>query len=302
MLNSVSRFWPNGIGNSSGVLGHYLMDNIVGPNVSGLLPQLRDGEVVNEDGKASGIDIVAYRNIDSRHPRFLRSYVHEGSSGARLFPAYARTMTGYGAGIKKTVRSYYTSPVGFNTRGEMLARWENYVDIDKDVVDAWGIPVLKIHCRWSDNEIEMARDARENLVALFHALGAEQVRVSRDLANPGAAIHDMGTARMGNDPKKSVLNQYNQAHDAKNLFVVDGASFVTSGGYGPTLTIGALAARFSLPSFNSGGVGTYEAPNRVATARRKCRSRTSCQRTAPSDRARSSAGSLQVAVFQPRAE
>jgi hypothetical protein len=111
--------------------------------------------------------------------------VHEGSSGARLFPTYARTMVGYGAGFKKTVRSYYTSPIGFNTRGEMLARWENYVDIDKNVVDAWGIPVLKIHCRWSDNEIEMARDARENLVALFHALGAEQVRVSRDLAGPG---------------------------------------------------------------------------------------------------------------------
>jgi len=245
LLNSVSRFWPNGMANSSGVLGHYLMDNIVGPNVSGLLPQLRDREVVNEDGKASGIDIVAYRNIESRHPRFLRSYVHEGSSGARLFPSYARTMVGYGAGFKKTVRSYYTSPLGFNTRGEMLARWENYIEIDRNVVDAWGIPVLKIHCRWSENENEMARDARENLLALFHALGAEQVRVSRDLANPGAAIHDMGTARMGNDPKKSVLNKYNQAHDAKNLFVVDGAAFVTSGGYGPTLTIGALAARAS---------------------------------------------------------
>src|SRR5439155_976345 len=149
----------NGLTNSSGVLGHYLMDNIVGPNVSGLLPQLRDKEVVNEDGKASGIDIVAYRNIDSRHPRFLRSYVHEGSSGARLFPTYARTMTGYGAQFKKSVRSWYTSPVGFNTRGEMLARYDNYIEIDKNVVDAWGIPALKIHCRWSDNEVQMARDA-----------------------------------------------------------------------------------------------------------------------------------------------
>jgi choline dehydrogenase-like flavoprotein len=115
----------------------------------------------------------------------------------------------------------------------MLARYDNYIEIDTNVVDAWGIPALKIHCRWSDNEVQMARDARENLMALFKALGAETVRVSRDLANPGAAIHDMGTARMGNDPKKSVLNKYNQAHDVKNLFVVDGASFVTSGGYGP---------------------------------------------------------------------
>jgi choline dehydrogenase-like flavoprotein len=91
----------------------------------------------------------------------------------------------------------------------------------------------------------MAKDARETLLALFDELGAEQVRLSRDLANPGAAIHDMGTARMGGDPKNSVLNKFNQAHDVKNLFVVDGASFVTSGGYGPTLTVGALAARAS---------------------------------------------------------
>ncbi len=182
MLNSRSRFWPQGIANSSGVLGHYLMGNFGGPSVTGLLPQLRDREPVNEDGKASGVDIVPYRNIQSRHPKFLRSYVHEGGSGARMFPAHARSMAGYGSQFKKNVRSWYTTHLTFNTRAEVLAQWENYVEIDSDVVDAWGIPVL---------------------------------------------------------------NKFNQAHDAKNLFVVDGASFVTSGGYGPTLTIGALAARAS---------------------------------------------------------
>jgi choline dehydrogenase-like flavoprotein len=245
MLNSVSRSWPDGIANSSGVLGHYLMDNIGGPAVSGLLPQLRDREVVNEDGKSSGIDIVAYRNIDSHHPKFLRSYVHEGGSGARMFPSFARSMVGYGNQFKRTVRSYYTTPLAFNTRGEMLARWENYVEIDADVVDAWGIPVLKFHCEMSDNEREMAKDAVENLKALFEALGAENVQARDTLMGVGYAIHGMGTARMGNDPKKSVLNKFSQAHDVKNLFVVDGAGFVTSGGYGPTLTIGALAARAS---------------------------------------------------------
>ena len=245
MLNSISRFWPDGIANSSGVLGHYLMDNIGGPNVSGLLPQLRDREVVNEDGKASGVDIVPYRNIDSRHPKFIRSYVHEGGSGARAFPYFARSISGYGQKFKRTVRSYYTAPIAFGTRGEMLARFENYVGIDKDVVDAWGIPVLKFHCRMSDNEREMAKDAVQNLKALMEALGAEHVSVRDRLMDPGFAIHCMGTARMGADPRKSVLNKFNQAHDVKNLFVVDGACFVTSGGYGPTLTIGALAARAS---------------------------------------------------------
>jgi choline dehydrogenase-like flavoprotein len=245
MLNSVSRFWPNGIANSSGVLGHYLMDQLFGPSVSGFLPQLRDRTPVNEDGKAGGVYIEAYRNINSRHPKFMRSYDHEGGSGARIFPGYATSMTGYGSQFKKTVRSYYTAPISFYMLGETLARWENYVEIDKNVVDAWGIPVLKIHCQWSDNESEMAKDAVETLQELFHALRAENVTVAKEVFTPGSAMHDMGTARMGSDPKKSVVNKFNQTHDVKNLFVVDGASFVTSGGYGPTLTIGALSARAS---------------------------------------------------------
>ena len=219
------------------------MDNFGGPGITGFLPQLMDRKPTNDDGKSSGIDIVAYRNINSRHPKFIRSYTHEGGSGTRLFPGYAKSMVGFGSQFKKTVRSYYTAPISFNTRAEVLARWENYVEIDKQVVDSWGIPVLKIHCQFGDNEAAMAVDAVENLKALFDALKAENVQVSTEIMTPGSMIHDMGTARMGTDPKKSVLNKYNQTHEVKNLFVVDGASFVTSGGYGPTLTIGALSAR-----------------------------------------------------------
>jgi len=243
LLNSTSRRWPDGLANSSGVLGRYLMDNWGGPGISGLLPQLRDRAVINEDGKSSGVDIVAYRNISSRQPDFLRSYTHEGGSGARMFPSAARAMTGYGNRFKRSVRSWYTTNLGFNTRAEMLARRDNYVEIDRNTVDAWGIPVLRIRARFSDNEFAMARDAVENLQALFRALGAEHVRVTTELQAPGSMIHEMGTARMGADPNKSVLNKFNQAHDCKNLFVVDGSSFVTSGGYGPTLTIATLAAR-----------------------------------------------------------
>ncbi len=245
LLNSVSRHWLTGMANSSGVLGHYLMDNIGGPSVQGFLPALKGRAVVNEDGKAGGIDVVAYRNILTQHPKFIRSYVHEGASGAQLFPHYANRLAGFGEKLKRDVKRNYTAWFSLNTRGEMLARRENFVEIDKTQVDAWGIPVLKIYCRHSDNEREMAKDAAENLHALAVAAKAENVRVENELHTPGMIIHDMGTARMGADPTKSVLNKWNQAHDIRNLFVVDGACFVTSGGYGPTLTIGALAIRAS---------------------------------------------------------
>jgi choline dehydrogenase-like flavoprotein len=245
LLNSTSRHWPNGLANSSGVLGHYLMDNIGGPSVEGFLPELMGREVVNEDGKAGGIDIVAYRNIQERHPRFIRSYTHEGVTGAQLFPGYATSVPGFGKEFKRKVKSCYTAWFALNTRGEMLARWENFVEIDRNVVDVWGIPVLRIHCQHSDNDREMAKDAAVNLRALAEAVKAEGIQVRTGLDTPGMIIHDMGTARMGADPKKSVLNRWNQAHDVSNLFVVDGACFVTSGGYGPTLTIGALAMRAS---------------------------------------------------------
>jgi choline dehydrogenase-like flavoprotein len=246
MLNSVSRIWPNGIANSSGILGHYLMDNFgFGPGFIGFLPQLAGAKVTNDDGKSSGVFVVPYRNISDRHPRFIRSYIHEGWSGAQMFAHYAAHLPGFGLDFKKQIRRYYPAIIGFHHvfLGEMLARRENYVEIDKHVTDAWGIPVLKIHCEFSHNEREMAKDASENLKELLHTAGAEILSVGSHLRPPGSMVHEMGTCRMGNDPKKSVLNKFNQAHDVSNLFVVDGSSFVTSGGYGPTLTIGALAAR-----------------------------------------------------------
>src|SRR4026209_2046549 len=114
-----------------------------------------------------------------------------------MFPGFARALTGYGQRFKQSVRSWYTTPLSFNTRAETLARFENHVEIDRNTVDAWGIPILKIHCQFSDNEREMARDAVENLKALFHALGAEHVRVTTNLQAPRSLIHNKGTARPG---------------------------------------------------------------------------------------------------------
>src|SRR5580704_8873393 len=153
-------------------------------------------------------------------------------------------MTGFGSDFKARVRSFYTVGVGMTARAEMLSRFENYAEIDPNgVVDAWGIPVLKIHAQHSDNEREMARDAGECSAEILQAAGAVVLQTGGNMTVPGRIIHELCTARMGDDPKRSVLNKFNQSWDVKNLFVTDGAAFVSSACQNPTLTILALTMR-----------------------------------------------------------
>ena len=246
LLNSTSSAHPKGLGNSSGVLGRYLVDHFGGTGAAGYLPMLAGREPVNEDGKSSGIFIPRFRNLDARtkHPKFLRGYGYEGGSSIGGFPGNARRTPGFGSEFKKTVRRWYVAPVGLTTRANMLSRFENFVEIDPDgVVDAWGIPVLRIHIQHSDNEREMARDAAESATEILRKAGAVEIRTQNVMPAPGRIIHELGTARMGNDPKTSVLNKYNQAHDVKNVFVTDGAAFVGAANQNPTLTILALTIR-----------------------------------------------------------
>ncbi|HJZ69539.1 MAG TPA: GMC oxidoreductase, partial [Blastocatellia bacterium] len=249
LLNSKSRQHPNGLGNSSGVLGHYLMDHFGGIGASGYFNVLAGRDPVNEDGKTSGLLVPRFRNIskETKQQRFIRGYGFECGSGSRMYPAFAKSPSltpGFGSEFKKRVRHYYSTPVSMTTRAEMLARRENYAEIDPDgVVDAWGIPVLKMHVQYSDNEREMARDAAQTSEEILRAAGAEVVSTGGRITAPGRIIHELGTARMGNDPKTSLLNKFNQSWDVKNLFVVDGAAFVTSANQNPTLTILALTMR-----------------------------------------------------------
>jgi choline dehydrogenase-like flavoprotein len=249
LFNSKSRQHPTGLGNSSGVLGRYLMDHFGGIGASGYFHTLAGRVPVNEDGKASGLLVPRFRNIsrESRHPRFIRGYGFECGSGSRMFPAFAKNpnvTAGFGSEFKKRVRHYYTSPVSMTVRAEMLPRFDNYAEIDPSgVVDAWGIPVLKMHCVYSDNEREMAKDAAETSEEILRAAGAEIVSTGGRMTAPGRIIHELGTARMGSDRKTSVLNKFNQSWDVKNLFVVDGAAFVTCANQNPTLTILALTMR-----------------------------------------------------------
>jgi choline dehydrogenase-like flavoprotein len=249
LFNSKTRQHPVGLGNSSGTLGHYLMDHFGGIGASGYFHILAGKDAMNEDGKAAGLLIPRFRNIskETKQARFIRGYGFECGSGARIFPAFAKNpnvIPGFGSEFKKRVRHYYTSPVSLTTRAEMLPRFENHVEIDPDgVVDAWGVPVLKFHVQYSDNEREMARDAAETSEEILRAAGAEVVSTGGRITAPGRIIHELGTARMGNDAKTSVLNKFNQSWDVKNLFVVDGAAFVTCANQNPTLTILALTMR-----------------------------------------------------------
>jgi len=246
LLNSRSRLYPNGLGNSSGVLGHYLVDHFGGIGAAGYFHVLAGRQPVNEDGKNSGITIPRFRNlsVETRHPDFIRGYSFECGSATGMFPAAARRLHGFGQEFKKEVRRWYTAPVGMTVRAEMLSRFENYAEIDPDgVVDAWGIPVLRIHIQHSDNERAMGKDAAQTSEEILRAAGAEIVATGGQLTAPGRIIHELGTARMGDDPKKSVLNKFNQVHDVRNVLVTDGAAFVSSCNQNPTLTILALTVR-----------------------------------------------------------
>jgi choline dehydrogenase-like flavoprotein len=161
-----------------------------------------------------------------------------------MLPTVINSIPGFGESFKKAVReSKDAPPFWMGAFGEMLPRFENRVTIDKDVKDAWGIPAAHIDCGHSENEREMARDQVESLSEMAHEAGFEVHWTGSQLATPGLCIHEVGTARMGTDPKKSVLNKFNQSWDVKNVFVTDGASFVSQGCQNPTLTMMALTVR-----------------------------------------------------------
>jgi choline dehydrogenase-like flavoprotein len=240
LLNSSTREYPNGLANSSGALGHYLMDHVVGGGASGKLMDFKMPPNANEPARPNGIYVPRFRNTPTtgKHRGFIRGYGYQGGAG----PEFNFSAEGYGASFKKSVKEGFYQ-VGLGAFGESLARWDNYIEIDKELKDAWGIPALRISMTHGDNEAALMEDAAASAAEMLEATGAKDIKVQARVEEPGMAIHELGTARMGNDPKKSVLNAFNQTHDVKNLFVMDGASFVSSACQNPTLTMMAITVR-----------------------------------------------------------
>jgi choline dehydrogenase-like flavoprotein len=255
LLNSKSTLFPNGLANSSGTVGRYLMDS-VGSSGWGRFPQFEKMPPHNHDGVGGMHMYMPWWKFDRKND-FPRGYHIEMGGGrempgAGMFDDVCEHHEGYGAALKAQCRKSYGTDIGFAGRGEMIPNADTYCEIDPDVVDQWGIPVLRFHFKWSEYELRQAQDMQETFRAIVEAAGGEYAtKTSIDGQYPfgiepgGKIIHEVGTARMGADPKTSVLNGSCQAHDVKNLFVTDGASLVTNPDKNPTLTIMALSWKAS---------------------------------------------------------
>lgn len=241
MLNSKSRRFPNGIANSSGVLGHYLMDHnynaMVTADIDGYEDEYYSGR------RPASLYIPNWHYEPSRYHRdFKRGYALAGSA-SRVDWQDMGVSDGFGTSFKAKLHNPGTWMMGLQGQGEMLANRDNQVSLSATEKDKWGMPQLHFNCRWSDNEIAMTYAAVDTAASMMKKAGFRNIQKSNLGQPPGLAIHEVGTARMGKDPAESVLNGYNQCHDVPNLFVTDGASFCSSAAVNPSLTFMAITAR-----------------------------------------------------------
>lgn len=238
-LESTRLMLLSGIGAQSEALGKYLMDHIYGGGAAGTMPGVETRAWAGPPRRPNGIYVPRFRNVSEKSTSgFIRGYGYQGGST----PGFSFGAPGFGAKYKEAVRET-THGINLGLWGECLARKENFVTLDKDQKDAWGIPVLRIHAEWSDNEKALFEDGRNQAAEMLEAAGAKNVHKTGGYSVPGFCIHEMGTARMGNDPKTSVLNKWAQAHDISNVFCTDGAAWVSSGCANPTLGMMAITVR-----------------------------------------------------------
>ena len=239
LLNSKTPRFATGLANSSAQVGRNLMDHAMGGGARGTVPGMEDKTIHGR--RPNGIYVPRFRNVGTKHPDFLRGYGFQG--GASRDGWQRGPVPGFGREFKEALRK--PGPWGFSLYGfgECLPRPTNYVELDPTLVDAWGVPALRIHCEWSDNERSLLKDMSVTAAELLEAGGVKDIQPFVDDNPPGLTIHEMGTARMGRDPKTSVLNAHNQSHDVKNLFITDGACMASSACQNPSITYMALTAR-----------------------------------------------------------
>lgn len=267
LLNSKSARFQNGLANSSGVVGKYLNDS-TGASRGAFIPALMDRKRYNEDG-VGGAHVYSPWWLDNKKLDFPRGY-HIEYGGGMGMPMYGfgfgmegrnsivpgrdgkpKAAGGYGADLKDDFRRFYGANIGMAGRGEPVPLESNYCEIDPNTVDKYGIPTLRFNYKWGEAEIKQAKHMQDTFEEIIHAMGGIALgkkpgpETNYGLEAPGKIIHEIGTARMGNDPKTSVLNKYSQAHDVKNLFVVDAAAFPSQGDKNVTWTILANSWRTS---------------------------------------------------------
>lgn len=260
MLNSTSRIFPNGLANSSGVLGHYVMDHVFGVRVTGIL---KNGGSGTQDQSIRRLYIPRWQNIGAqRSPSFMRGY---GLQMTMIQADYVRRHSVFACGGARPRRGpalklwlaelrdllflrhaarEKAAFVSLDAFGEMLPNYDNRIEIDKEGgIDSCQIPILKVDCQHGENEAAMVKHMFTSAVEMFDAAGVTLLDYQRLPYEPGRCIHEAGTCRMGKDPKKSVLNEFNQCHDVRNVFVTDGGCFPSQGTQNPTLTMMALTLR-----------------------------------------------------------
>ncbi|MGX1930919.1 GMC family oxidoreductase [Flagellimonas sp. 2504JD4-2] len=261
LLNSKSKQHPNGLGNSSNVMGKYLHDS-TGSNLMGFIPDLMNRQTYNEDG-VGGMHVYTPWWLENEKLDFPRGY-HIEMWGGLGMPSYGfgfnpnalnqffgLPVGGYGDGLRKDVKKYYGSVIGMAGRGESVAQESNYCEIDNTKVDEYGIPVLKFHYKWTDHEIKQVKHMQDTFEEIIHNMGGQVLgqKAGKDanygILTPGEIIHEVGTTRMGDNKKTSVVNKYQQMHDVDNVFIVDAGPFVSQADKNPTWTILALAWRAS---------------------------------------------------------
>ena len=253
LLNSKSTKFPNGIANGSGMVGRNLTDT-VGYALGGTIPAMEGMPRHNCDGIGGMHVYVPWWELEKKNKDFPRGYHIEIGGGFGMpqigsFRGVAARAEGYGAGLKDSIRQYYGSTVSFAGRGEMIPNEHSYCEIDPNVVDQFGIPVLRFHFRWSDHEIDMVKHMDKTFRSLIETMGGRVTapdlpeQSAKAVSVGGEIIHEAGTVRMGSDPKTSVLNKWSQAHEVKNLIVADAAPFNGNPDKNVTLTIVANAWR-----------------------------------------------------------
>ncbi|WP_148251969.1 GMC oxidoreductase [Aidingimonas lacisalsi] len=240
LMNSATDVWPDGLGSSSGELGHNVMDHHFRCGASGDVEGYEDKYYFGR--RPAGFYIPRFRNVGTDSRQYLRGFGYQGSASRQRWDREIAELN-IGADLKQTLSQPGGWTIGMTGFGEMLPYHENRISLDRSITDKWGLPVLAMNVEIKQNERDMRKDMVQDAVDLLEAAGVKNVQGEEDDYAPGMGIHEMGTARMGRDPATSVLNRHNQVWDAPNVFVTDGACMTSASCVNPSLTYMALTAR-----------------------------------------------------------